>query len=56
MPRKRKNEKRLEFILSVKEYSDFWHVGSLLNLSKKKPIFLKMVGVIKELLEEGNFK
>lgn len=41
--------KHLRFELTVKEYSDFWYIGSLLNVKKKKHILLKMISLIKEL-------
>jgi len=40
--------KHLRFELTVKEYSDFWYIGSLLDAKKKKHILLKMISLIKE--------
>ena len=40
--------KHLRFELSMKDYSDFWLVASILGESKKKPTLLKMVKTIKE--------
>jgi len=48
---KKSKVKTLSIKLTVKEYSDFWYVASLLGESEKKPAFLKMLAKLKEMLE-----
>ena len=48
MSPKNKVTKHLRFELSGEQYSDFWYVVALLNESKKKPAFIKMLKYIKE--------
>lgn len=43
------NIKHLRFELTIKEYSDFWYIGSLLKRKKKKDILKRMIEIIKEL-------
>lgn len=46
-----KETKHLRFKLTPKEYADFWYVVSLLDESKKKPAFLKMLTILRKKLE-----
>ena len=46
---KSKETKHLRFELTVEEYAEFWHVGSLLRLNKKHPILKEMMKIVKEL-------
>lgn len=50
----KEQKKKLQFNLSIKEYSDFWYIGSLLKLNKKNDILLKMMNIIKETTKEEN--
>lgn len=52
MPSKTKLIKHLRFELTPGEYGQFWYIGQLLGLSKKKPILLAMIEKIKELKEK----
>ena len=49
-PKPKSKTKVLSIRLSLKEYSDFWYVASLLDESKKKPAFIKMLNKLKEIL------
>jgi len=50
--RKMKDEKHLDFLISLKEYSEFWYIGSLLNSNKKNAILRKMMSITKSVLEK----
>jgi len=47
-----KNRKILRFDLSTKEYSDFWYIASLLELTKKKDVLLKMMDETRKMKEK----
>ena len=54
--RKMKDEKHLDFLITIKEYADFWNIGSLLNSNKKNDILRKMMSITKSTLENKNEK
>jgi len=45
---KSKETKHLRFELTVEQYAEFWHIGSLLNLNKKHLILKAMMKIVKE--------
>lgn len=51
---KKPKKKRLQFTLTIKEYSEFWDIGSLLNLTNKHEIFRQMLRLAKKFYEVNN--
>ena len=47
-----KHSKHLRFELTTKEYSDFWYIASLLELTKKKDVLLKMMDETRKMKEK----
>lgn len=45
--------KHLRFELGPKEYSDFWYIGSLLGLTKKHKILVRLMEEIKHIKERS---
>lgn len=50
-----RTNKNLLIRLTAKEYSDFWYIGELLSLSKKKDIFLGMMEFVKKFKERNEW-
>lgn len=55
MPQNKDKPKGKKLLLDVttKEYSDFWYVGELLGLTKKRDIFLGMMEFVKKFKEKN---
>jgi len=49
--KKNKPIKHLRFELTPKEYGDFWSIGDLVNLAKKKDILLEMMKIVRRVKE-----